>query len=153
VGRLRRAGQDGRDHWARLPIWARWVLAGYIGGFTDGTAAHVRDLAGRGLHAYSSFHQPPFQVFFVGLVVLDPLAVILAALARPAAAWLGAAVMAADMTANWVGNWPWPSHYLMLWPITGFGVFVLATAPALHRQLRAACLRTPLSPAGQARTR
>jgi hypothetical protein len=141
-----------RDRWARLPVRARWVLALYAAGFADGTGAHIRDLASRGIQAYSSFHQVPFQVFFVGLVVLDPLVVVLAALARPAAAWLGAAVMTGDLTANWAGNWPWPSHYLMLWPITLFGVFVLATAPALHRHLRAAGPSGPVSPPGPARS-
>jgi hypothetical protein len=39
--RLRRA-------WAALPRWARWLLAVYLIGFADGTAAHARDLPGPG---------------------------------------------------------------------------------------------------------
>jgi hypothetical protein len=123
-----------------LPPWARWVLAGYMIGFTDGTGAHIIDLAHGGLHAYSYFHQVPIQVFFVCLVILDPLVVVLAGLARPAAVWLAAAVMVLDLTANWDGNWPWPSHYVSLLPITLFGLFVLVTAPPLLRVPRATAL-------------
>jgi hypothetical protein len=46
--RLRRA-------WAALPRWARCVLAVYLTGFADGAAAHARDLARAGFHAYSGF--------------------------------------------------------------------------------------------------
>jgi hypothetical protein len=66
--RLRRA-------WAALPWWARWVLAVYLIGFADGTAAHTRDLARAGFDAYSRFPQVPLRVFFISLVLLDPLAV------------------------------------------------------------------------------
>ena len=54
--------------------------------------------------------------------------------------WLAAGVMALDVTANWIGNWPSlhedPARLLLpvgLAPITLFGVFVLVTAlPMLH---------------------
>jgi hypothetical protein len=115
-------------------------------GFVDGTCAHIIDMSRGGIHAYSSFDQVPIQVFFVGLVVLDPLVVVLAGLVRPAAVWLAAAVMALDLTANWVGNWPWPSHYASLWLITLFGLFVLATAPAMLRVIRSRTAVDPRSP-------
>jgi hypothetical protein len=63
--RLRRA-------WAALPWWARWVLAVYLIGFADGTAAHARNLARAGFDAYSGFPQVPLRVFFISLVFLDP---------------------------------------------------------------------------------
>jgi hypothetical protein len=126
-------------------VWARWVLAIYVVGFADGTGAHVIALARGGLHAYSSFHQVPFQVFFVALVALDPLAAVLVAFVLPEGLWLAAGVMALDLAANWAGNWPWPSHYLQLWPMTAFGVFVLVSAPFLLRALspRHGPARTP----------
>lgn len=46
-------------------------------------------------------------MFFVCLVVLDPLVVVLAGFVQRAGIWLAAAVMALDMAANWIGNWPW----------------------------------------------
>lgn len=65
--RLRRA-------WADVPRWARWVLAVYLIGFADGTADHVRWMTRGGIHAYAqSYPQIAIQVFFVSLVVLDPL--------------------------------------------------------------------------------
>ena len=73
--RLRRA-------WADLPAWARWVLAVYLIGFAQGTAAHIRDLTRGGIHAYSTLPQAWIQVFSVSLVLLDPLVVVLAAFVR-----------------------------------------------------------------------
>jgi hypothetical protein len=82
-------------------------------------------------------------VFFVGLVVLDPLVVALAGFVRREGIWLAAGVMALDVTANWVGNWPSlredPTRLLGpvgLVPITLFGVFVLATALPMLRVMK-----------------
>ena len=58
-----------RSAWAALPRWARWVLAVYLTGFADGTAAHARDLARAGFRAYSGFPQVPLRVFFTSLVL------------------------------------------------------------------------------------
>ena len=131
VGYLHRA-------WAALPAWATWALAVYLIGFTDGTIAHARDLARDGFHAYSGFPQVPLRVFFISLVVLDPLVVVLAALVLPAAIWLATVVMVLDVAANAVGNWSriqrdpaWPFSASGLLLITVFAVFVLATAPAM----------------------
>jgi hypothetical protein len=77
-----------RSAWAALPGWARWVLAVYVIGFADGTAVHARDLARAGFDAYSGFPQVPLRVFFISLVLLDPLVVVLAALVLPAGIWL-----------------------------------------------------------------
>ena len=124
--------------WSALPVWARWVLAVYLIGFTDGTAAHVRDLARSGFHAYAGFLQVPLRVFFTSLVLVDPLVVVLAALVLPAGIWLAAVVMVLDAAANTAGNWSriqrdpaWPFTASGLLLITVFAVFVLATAPAM----------------------
>ena len=87
-----------RSAWAALPRWARWMLAVYLAGFADGTAAHARDLARAGFHAYSGFPQVPLRVFFISLVLLDPLVVVLIALVLPAGIWLGSIVMVLDVT-------------------------------------------------------
>ena len=133
AARLRRA-------WADLPQWARWVLAVYLAGFAQGTGAHVRDLARGGIHAYSALPQVWIQVFFVSLVVLDPVVVVLVAFVRRAGVWLAAGVMILDVAANWIGNWPSlredPArllHPVGLLPITLFGAFVLATTLPLLR--------------------
>jgi hypothetical protein len=127
-----------RRAWGALPVWTRWVLAVYLIGFTDGTAAHVRDLARAGFHDYSGFPQVPLRVFFISLVLLDPLVVVLAALVLPAGIWLAAVVMVLDVTANTAGNWSriqrdpaWPFTPDGLLVIIVFAVFVLATAPAM----------------------
>ena len=129
--------------WAALPGWARWVLALYMIGFADGTGDHVRWMLHGGIHAYAAAYPAVvIQVFFVGLIVADPLTVILAGLVRPAAVWLAAAIMTLDMLANWYGNWPriTGGRGQLLdtapWLITAFGLFVLATAPALLRAIR-----------------
>lgn len=67
-----------------------------------------QDLARAGLHAYAGFPSVPLRVFFVSLVLLDPLVVALCAFARPSGVWLAAVVI------------------------------VLATAPALLRVTRPA---------------
>ena len=46
----------------------------------------------------------PYQVFFVSLILLDPLVIVLAAAVRREAVWLACGVMAADIAANWAGN-------------------------------------------------
>jgi hypothetical protein len=136
AARLRRA-------WAGLPGWARWVLAVYLTGFAQGTGAHIWDLMRGGIHAYSSLPQVWIQVFFVSLVVLDPLVVVLVAFVRREGIWLAAGVMVLDVAANWIGNWPSlredPARLLRpvgLLPITLFGVFVLVTALPLLRVMK-----------------
>ena len=114
----------------------------YLIGFAQGTGAHVLDLLRGGIHAYSSLPQAWIQVFFVSLVVLDPLVVVLVAFVRREGIWL-AAVMVVDVAANWTGNWPSlqedPARLLRpvgLLPITLFGVFVLVTALPLLRVMK-----------------
>jgi len=126
-----------------LPGWVRWVLAVYLIGFAQGTGAHVRDLVRGGIHAYSLFPQAWIQVFFVCLVVLDPLVVVLAGFVRREGIWLAAGVMVLDVAANWTGNWP-ALHEdaarllrpVGLLPITLFGVFVLVSALPLLRVMK-----------------
>ena len=129
-----------RARWASQPVWARWVLGAYLAGFADGTGAHVRDLARGGLHAYA-FAPVTAQVFFVALVLLDPLVIVLVALARPAGVWLAAAVMAADIAVNWAALAVRRSRFLSpaagLLPITLFGLFVLISfVPLLRSRTR-----------------
>jgi hypothetical protein len=79
-------------------------------------------------------------VFFVSLIVLDPLVVVLVAFVRREGIWLAVGVIMVDVAANWIGNWPslheHPATLLRpvgLLPITLFGVFVLVTALPLLR--------------------
>jgi hypothetical protein len=129
--------------WKALPRRARWVLALYMAGFAEGTGDHVRWMAHGGIHAYArSYPQVPIQVFFVLLIVLDPLTVALIGFVRRAGVWLAVAVMALDIAANWSGNWSQitsaPANLLHTgpWLITAFGVFVFASSPALLRLMR-----------------
>lgn len=119
------------------------MLAVYIAGFAEGTGDHVRWMTHGGIHAYAgSYPQVPIQVFFVALIILDPLTVALVAGVQRAGIWLAAAVMALDIAANWIGNWsritsaPANLPETGPWVITAFGVFVLASAPALLRFIR-----------------
>ncbi|MFY9888755.1 MAG: hypothetical protein WAK71_10640 [Streptosporangiaceae bacterium] len=153
---VRRAGV--RARWAALPGWARWVLGLYMIGFADGTGDHVRWMLHGGIHAYAAAYPAVvIQVLFVGLVVADPLTVVLAGLVRPAAVRLAAVIMMLDMLANWYGNWPriTGGRGRLLdtapWLITAFGLFVLATAPALLHAIRSRRSAMPPSPGGFAR--
>jgi hypothetical protein len=129
-----------RGRWGMLPWWARCVLVAYAVGFTDGTVAHVRDLARGGFNAYR-LAPAAVQVFFVGLVLLDPLVVVLIARLCRAGVWLAVSVMAVDVAANWFVNRD--SRSLLhssagLLAIAVFGVFVLTSAIPLQRCLSAA---------------
>lgn len=119
------------------------MLAVYIAGFAEGTGDHVRWMTHGGIHAYAgSYPQVPIQVFFVALIIFDPLTVVLVAGVRRAGIWLAAAVMALDVAANWIGNWSRitgaPARLLDTgpWLITAFGMFVFASAPVLLRLIR-----------------
>jgi hypothetical protein len=136
TGRLRRA-------WSGLPRWARWLLAVYLIVFADGTAAHVRDLAGRGIHAYSWAPQLWIRVFFVALVILDPLVFLLVAFVRREGIWLAAGVMVADATANWIANLRTQAQLGGLTLIIVVCVFVLVTALPLLRAINSPSGRPP----------
>ncbi|MER6978998.1 hypothetical protein [Streptomyces carpinensis] len=130
--------------WGAQPHWARWVAVVYVIGFLEGTGAHAYFAATGGIHAYRDWPMPS-QLLFHSLLVLDALAAAWIALVRPAGPVLGAAVIAADLTANWWGNWAGvvrhPLDYLQpvgLTPITLFGLFVFATAAPLRRSFRRA---------------
>ncbi|MER6070662.1 hypothetical protein ABT187_17905 [Streptomyces sp. NPDC001817] len=133
---------DIRDRRRALSRRVRWTLVVYAGGFLEGTCSHVLDLTRGGLHAYAAFASLPLQVFFVALVVLDPLVAVLTLRSRAVGVRLAAVVMPLDVFANWYVNWPWvredPAGLLRpvgLLPITLFGVFVVATVPWLLRAL------------------
>ena len=115
----------------------------YLIGFAQRTGAHIRDLMRGGIHACSSVPQVWIQVFFVSLVVLDPLVVVLIAFVRREGIWLAVGVMVLDVAANWTGNWPSleedPVRLLRpvgLLPITLFGVSVLVTTLPLLRVMK-----------------
>ena len=96
-----------------------------------------------GIHAYAqSYPQIAIQVFFVSLVVLDPLVIALVAFVRREGIWLAAVVMALDIAANWIGNLTsirrdWVTN--VPWLITLFGALVLVTVLPLHRVVRSRC--------------
>lgn len=107
--------------------------------------AHAYDVIRGGLHAYR-YWPLPSQLLFHALIALNLLAAVWVALAHPAGPPLGATIMAADLTANWWGNWDGilrhPLDYLHLVGLptmTLFGLFVLATAVPLHRSFRQSC--------------
>ncbi|MGW1163795.1 hypothetical protein ACWD48_37670 [Streptomyces sp. NPDC002519] len=135
-----------RQRWGRQPMWAKWMLAVYLIGFLVGTRTHVVDVARDGVHAYAVFPQVPLQVFFVSLVVLDPLVIVLVGLVRRDGIWLAGAVMVLDMCGNWWGNWHWihddPSKLLVLVPLTLFGLFVLSSVVPLLRAVSRTAVRS-----------
>jgi hypothetical protein len=129
-----------RDRWARLPPWARWVLAACLIGFADGTGARVRRMMHGGIRACAAFGYVPVQVFTAALTVLDPLALALMALVRREG-WLAVAVTALDVPANWAGNWPaMPRFMISARPDEVLAVLVFATAVPLLRAVAAAAL-------------
>ena len=81
-----------RQRWGDQPVWARCALVVWAIGFAVGTRAHVVDLVRGGLGVYASFGPVVLQVFFISLVVLDPMVVVLVVLARPSGVWLGLVV-------------------------------------------------------------
>ncbi|WP_369229585.1 hypothetical protein AB5J56_02630 [Streptomyces sp. R21] len=91
----------------------------------------------------------PLQVFFVSLVVLDPLVIVLVGLVRRDGIWLAGAVMVLDVCGNWWGNWHWfhddPSKLLVLVPLTLFGMFVLLSVVPLHRAVAETAGRSEMS--------
>jgi hypothetical protein len=130
--------------WGAQPVWVRCALVVYVVGFAVGTCAHVVDLVRGGFGVYASFGPVVLQVFFISLVVLDPIVVVLVALARPSGVWLGLVVMAMDVPANVLVNWPMlrQDWWLLVRPggllfLTLFGVFVLVSVVPLSRCLSA----------------
>ncbi|WP_236656112.1 hypothetical protein [Streptacidiphilus jiangxiensis] len=103
---------------------------------------HAYDVVAGGLQAYASWPLAS-QVLFHALLGLDLWAAVLVLRRRPTGPVLAAAIMAADLTANWWGNWGrlvrHPLDYLQpvgLLPMTLFGLFVFATAAPLRREFR-----------------
>ncbi|MDX3115476.1 hypothetical protein [Streptomyces scabiei] len=113
------------------------MLAVYLIGFLEGACVHLLDVLRGGFHAYAAFPEVSLQVFFVSLAILDPLVVVLVGLVRREGVWLASAVMVMDVSANWWGNRHWlqddPARLLWLSPITFFGLFVVASAVAVHQ--------------------
>ncbi|MEU8629783.1 hypothetical protein [Streptomyces sp. NPDC048669] len=120
----------------------RFVVTAYVICFLWGTTVHLVDLAGGGHNSYASYAPAPIRVYFVALVLLDPLAAVLLARLRPAGVLVAVAVMSVDMTANYYVNWPQISQHpeyvlrpLGLLPVTLFALFVAVTATHLYRHL------------------
>ncbi|MEV6836295.1 hypothetical protein AB0N17_17570 [Streptomyces sp. NPDC051133] len=112
-----------------------------MAGFLEGAAAHGYFLATGGLRAYD-YAPPLLQLLFHALLLLDPLVALVVVRGRPGGPVLAAAVMLADVAANWSDAWSavmrHPTEFLRptgLLPITLFGLFVLLTAVPLHRAL------------------
>ena len=130
-----------------MPIWARWVLAVYMIGFVEGFADHVRWMTRGGIHAYAhDYPLVPIQVFFVSLIVVEPLTIVLLGFVRREGIWLACAVMVLDIAANWIGNWSHVRDDWALnvpWLITVFGLFVLSFSLPMLRLV--SMRRTPLS--------
>lgn len=129
--------------WRNLPRRARWVAAGYVVGFGEGACSHLYSVWAGGIHAFSR-DPVPIQAVFHAMLVLDVLAVALIVRTSLAGPPLAAVAMSADAFGNWwteAGNVTrHPLDYLApfgLLPITLFGVFVLATALPLHREIAA----------------
>ncbi|MEE4420683.1 hypothetical protein [Streptomyces bugieae] len=124
------------------------MLAVYLIGFLEGACAHLLDLIRGGIHAYASFAPVPLQVFFVSLVVLDPLVVVWVGRVRSVGIRLAAGVMVLDVIANWIVNWPslqmnpaWLLRPVGLLPLTLFGLFVIASSVPLLRSVKGAAGR------------
>lgn len=136
------------DQWARLPVWARWVLAIYVIGLLDGTGDHVRWMTHGGIHAYARFGYIPIQVFLVLLIVLDPVAAVLCVFTRRAGVRLAVLIMVLDVPANWAGNWhAMPRFLITFLPGELFAAFVFVTALPLLRACGGLMLKTPTVPA------
>ncbi|OLE23031.1 MAG: hypothetical protein AUG49_17315 [Catenulispora sp. 13_1_20CM_3_70_7] len=125
--------------WGNLPRRARWIAAGYVAGFAEGCCVHAYYLATGGVHAYRGA-PIAIQTLLHSLLIFDALVAVLIIRASPLGPPLAAAVMVADLLANWwvlAGDvMRHPLHYLVpvgLLPITLFGLFVLVTAAPLYR--------------------
>jgi hypothetical protein len=119
----------------------RWTVALYVVAFGQAFGWHLSDVIQGGLHAYS-WAPEPIGIFFLALLLLDPLTVGLAARLRPAAVIFASSIMVLDTAANWYVDWhsmmadPWLfARPFGLTPITLFAFFVLATGVPLRREL------------------
>ncbi|MFJ2705491.1 hypothetical protein ACIO3R_20095 [Streptomyces sp. NPDC087428] len=134
--------RDGDRRSRRLSRGTRFVVTAYVICFLWGTAIHLVDLAGGGHNSYASHAPAPIRVYFVALVLLDPLAAVLLARLRPAGVLVAVAVMSVDVAANYYVNWPqitrhpdYPLRPLGLLPVTLFALFVAVTATSLYGHL------------------
>ncbi|MEU7145580.1 hypothetical protein ABZ942_39470 [Nocardia sp. NPDC046473] len=124
--------------------WVFVTLAVYATVFAAvGVRNHLHDLVASGPDAYL-YAPHPFREFFVALAVIDAVIVVLIVLRRPVAPILAAAVVAVDLTGNWISDWQY-YHDNLGWlaankggliQLTAFAVFVFATAIPLRRALQ-----------------
>ncbi|WP_327258426.1 hypothetical protein [Streptomyces sp. NBC_01240] len=143
-------GGEGRPR--HLPRRVLLVVTVYVVCFLWGTAIHLVDLAGGGHNSYASPAPAPIRVYFVALVLLDPLVAVLLVRVRPIAVTMASAVMTVDVSANYYVNWPQISQHpeyllrpLGLLPFTLFALFIAVTASPLYRHLdRIAEARKPV---------
>ncbi len=118
------------------PRRSRAILILWVIGFLIGTATHILDLVEGGFETYAEF-PTALRLFWVSLVVLDPITVVLLLLHRRVGIVLALTVILADIAVNWTvfvtvsGN-----------PLFGvvnqtvFAAFLLATTPMLWRSFR-----------------
>jgi len=119
--------------WRALPRWARIALGVYAGAFLVATVSHIVDIVVHGDSVYAAA-PPQLRLFFVSLVVLDPVVVALVLRMRRAGVLLAVAVMLADVTANVAMSAIDPTWRLAP-TLPVFGVFVVVTALPLWRSL------------------
>jgi hypothetical protein len=119
--------------WRALPRWARIVLGVYVGAFLVATASHIIDIVVQGAGVYATA-PPALRVFFVALVLIDPVVVVLIVRLHRAGVIAVVAVIVADVAANLAMTlvdpaWPPPVTQSL------FGVFALATSLPVFRAL------------------
>lgn len=134
-----------RKRWSAQPFRVRCVLVVYVIGFLVGTWTHALNVLRDGIHAYPMFPQVPLRAFFVGLVLLDPLVVVLLGLLRREGIALAGLVMVLDLAGNGWGNRHWlhddPAQLIPLIPLALFGAFVVASFLPLLRTVTAVARR------------
>ena len=121
--------------WRALPRWARITLGVYVGAFLVGTVSHIVDFALQGADVYATA-PPALRLFFVALVVIDPVVVVLLLRLRRSGLLLAVAVIVADVAANLAMTtidpaWPFPVTQSL------FGLFALVAAPPAWRAMAA----------------
>ena len=119
--------------WRALPRWASITLGVYVGAFLVGTVSHIVDFAQQGADVYATA-PPALRLFFVALVVIDPVVVVLILRLRRSGVLLAVAVMVADVAAN-LAMTAIDQGWALALTLPLFGVVVLATAPPLWRVL------------------
>jgi hypothetical protein len=122
----------------RAPWWVLLVIAVAVGVFCFGTGKHIVDLAQGGRHAYAG--APGWIAgFWAALTVLDAACAVLLVLRRRAGAYLGCALMIADLGTNFYQVCVREGQSFLgtgVGRIALFTAFLLAVTPLLRPHLR-----------------